>query len=63
MASLDPEAEARLYDAIRRRLPNTTVVAIEHRPAPASATARHLVLDRKPDEVGRLVEAERLAAE
>lgn len=63
MASLDPEAEAELYESIRRRLPNTTVVAIEHRPAPSAETARHLVLDREPNQVGRIAEAKALAAE
>ncbi len=63
MASLDPEAEARLYDAIRRKLPETTVVAIEHRPARPERPMRHLVLERVPNEVGRLVEAEQLAAD
>ena len=31
-SSLDPEAEADLYTALRRRLPKTTMVSIAHRP-------------------------------
>jgi putative ATP-binding cassette transporter len=63
MASLDPEAEADLYGVIRRRLPRTTVVSIEHRPAPGSFHARHIRLEREPTGVGRIVEAEKQAAE
>lgn len=63
MASLDPESEARLYDTIRRRLPRTTVVSIEHRPTDTGFHARHLVLEREPDAVGRIVEAQKQAAE
>jgi putative ATP-binding cassette transporter len=56
-ASLDPESEAALYTAIRRRLPHTTVVSIAHRPAIADFHDRHLVLQRGPDSPGTLSEA------
>ena len=46
-ASLDPEGEAALYQLLRERLPNTTVVAIAHRPELAAAHDNHLVLDRE----------------
>ena len=63
MASLDPETEARMRDALHRLLPNTTIVSIEHRPAAAGLRGRHIVLEREPAGVGRLVEAARQAAE
>lgn len=63
MASLDTESEARLYDAIRRKLPYTTVVSIEHRPAEGGFHARHIVLEREPTGVGRIVEKEAQPAE
>jgi putative ATP-binding cassette transporter len=63
MASLDPEAEVTLYDAIRRHLPNTTVVSIEHRPAASGFHARHLVLEREPGSPGRIVETVKQAAD
>ena len=55
-ASLDPEAEASLYNAVRRRLPNTTVVSIAHRPALADIHDRHLVMQRGQDGPGTLTE-------
>jgi putative ATP-binding cassette transporter len=61
-ASLDPDAEAALYVAIRRRLPHTTVVSIAHRPAVADFHDRHLVLQRG-DGPGTLAEAPAKAAE
>ncbi len=63
MASLDPEGEARMYEAMHRLLPNTTVVAIEHRPGSAARQSRHIVIERAPSETGRIVEAEQLPAE
>jgi putative ATP-binding cassette transporter len=63
MASLDPESEAKLYEVIRRRLPHTTVVSIEHRPAATAFHARHLVLEREPGGVGRIIEVEKQAAD
>jgi putative ATP-binding cassette transporter len=62
-ASLDPESETALYEAIRKWLPNTTVVSIAHRPAVAAWHDRHLVVQRGADGVGRVVEARAEAAE
>jgi putative ATP-binding cassette transporter len=56
-ASLDPESEAALYATIARRLPDTTVVSIAHRPALADFHDRHLVVQRGPEGPGRLMEA------
>jgi putative ATP-binding cassette transporter len=47
-SSLDPEAEAELYTAIRRRLPETTVVSIAHRPDVARYHDEALVFARRP---------------
>jgi putative ATP-binding cassette transporter len=63
MASLDPEAELQLFEILRKRLPNTTIVSIEHRPAVAGYHHRHLIMQREPDGVGRVVEAMKQAAE
>jgi putative ATP-binding cassette transporter len=54
-ASLDPEAEAHLYRTLKERLPGTTIVSIAHRPSVAAFHDRHLVLEREPDHLGRLV--------
>ena len=62
-ANLDPEAEAALYVAVRRKLPGTTVVSIAHRPAVGAFHQRHLVLQRGPEGAGRLVETQAEAAE
>jgi putative ATP-binding cassette transporter len=62
-ANLDPEAEAALYVAVRRRLPGTTIVSIAHRPAVGEFHQRHLVLQRGPEGVGRLAETETRAAD
>jgi len=62
-ASLDPESEAALYQAIARRLPNTTVVSIAHNPALAAYHGRHLVVQRADDGVGHVVEVRMEAAE
>jgi putative ATP-binding cassette transporter len=62
-ANLDPEAEAALYVAIRRRLPATTIVSIAHRPAVGAFHTRHLVLQRGQEGPGRLVETQAEAAE
>jgi vitamin B12/bleomycin/antimicrobial peptide transport system ATP-binding/permease protein len=51
-ASLDPEAEARLYTLLRERLPGSAIVSIAHRPAVARFHDRTLRL-----EGGRLVAA------
>jgi len=62
-ASLDPESETALYEAVRLRLPNTTVVSIAHRPAVAAWHDRHLVVQRGPDGSGRVVEVRAEAAD
>ncbi len=62
-ASLDPESETALYEAIRVQLPNTTVVSIAHRPAVAAWHDRHLVVQRGADGQGRVVEVTAKAAE
>ncbi len=54
-ASLDPAAEVHLYRTLKEHLPGTTVVSIAHRPSVATFHARHLVFEREPDHVGRLV--------
>jgi vitamin B12/bleomycin/antimicrobial peptide transport system ATP-binding/permease protein len=54
-ASLDPEAEAHLYRTLKEHLPGTTIVSISHRPSVAAFHERHLVFEREPDHVGRLV--------
>ncbi len=43
-ASLDAEGEAELYDLLRRRLPETTLVSIAHRASVAAMHERQLVL-------------------
>ena len=62
-ANLDPEAEAALYVAVRRRLPGTTVVSIAHRPALAGYHQRHLVLQRDAEGPGHLEERRDEAAD
>jgi putative ATP-binding cassette transporter len=62
-ASLDPESETALYDAVRRQLPNTTVVSIAHRPAVAAWHTRHLVVQRGNDGLGHVVEVQAQAAD
>lgn len=56
-ASLDEATEAAIYDELRQRLPSTTIVSIGHRPALRKWHDRRIELQRKPGEVGRLVEA------
>jgi putative ATP-binding cassette transporter len=55
-ASLDDEAEAAIYTALKQRLPTTTMVSIGHRPTLRQWHDRRLELQRKPGETGRLVE-------
>jgi putative ATP-binding cassette transporter len=54
-ASLDPEAEAALYQTLKARLPNTTLVSIAHRPSVAAFHDRRLVFRREGDKPGELV--------
>ncbi len=53
-ASLDPEAEADLYHAIRTQLPETTVISIAHRPAVAQLHDQARVFRREPGAAGRV---------
>lgn len=53
-SNLDPEAEAGVYGAIRRTLPDTTVVSIAHRPEVARFHDASLYLERSADGPGRL---------
>ena len=55
-ASLDDDAEAAVYEALKRSLPTTTMVSIGHRPTLQKWHDRRLELQRAPGEVGRLVE-------
>jgi putative ATP-binding cassette transporter len=56
-ASLDEAMEAAIYDALKQRLPATTMVSIGHRPSLRKWHDRQIELRRAPGEVGRLVEA------
>ncbi len=55
-ASLDEPAEAAVYGELKRRLPNTTLVSIGHRPTLRKWHDRRLDLQRVPGETGRLVQ-------
>jgi putative ATP-binding cassette transporter len=55
-ASLDDAAEATVYEALKRRLPSTTMVSIGHRPTLQKWHDRRLELQRAPGEVGKLLE-------
>jgi len=55
-ASLDPANEAAIYQELKARLPNTTVVSIGHSPALKQWHDRTIELQRTPGETGRLVE-------
>ncbi len=56
-ASLDPANEAAIYRELKARLPQTTVVSIGHSPALKQWHQRIIELQRKPGEIGRLVDA------
>jgi len=56
-SSLDPAAEASLYQALRTHLPGTTLVSIAHRPAVAVYHDRAVVFDRAPGGPGSLTDA------
>ena len=53
-SSLDPEAEASLYETVRRTLPGTTVLSIAHRPEVAQFHDEAVVFDRQPGAPGTL---------
>lgn len=54
-ANLDPEAEAHLYETLKRRLPRTTLVSIAHNPTVATYHDERLVLRREEGKPGELV--------
>jgi vitamin B12/bleomycin/antimicrobial peptide transport system ATP-binding/permease protein len=54
-ASLDPDSEAEVYRAVKRRLPNTTIVSIAHHPTAAGLHDRRLVLKREGERPGMLL--------
>ena len=53
-ASLDPDAEAHLYQTLKARLPNTTLVSIAHRPSVAALHDRRIVMARGDGRPGHL---------
>ncbi len=58
-ASLDPESEEELYKILKRRLPDTTIISIAHRPTVAAFHDERLAFHRAtPGTPGRLVETE-----
>jgi putative ATP-binding cassette transporter len=54
-ANLDPEAEAELYQTLRTRLPDTTLVSIAHRPSVALFHDERVVFERTEGKPGTLV--------
>ncbi|HBK07581.1 MAG TPA: ABC transporter ATP-binding protein [Acetobacteraceae bacterium] len=56
-ASLDPDAEERLYGILRERLPHATLVSIAHRPSVAAFHDSKLVFTRTEEGAGALVPA------
>jgi putative ATP-binding cassette transporter len=56
-AALDVANEAAIYRELKARLPNTTVISIGHSPALKQWHDRIIELQRKPGEVGKLVES------
>lgn len=57
-ASLDPQAEAKLYATLKTRLPAATLVSIAHRPTVAAFHDRNVVFQRTEGAPGSLVEAD-----
>ncbi|HEY0182141.1 MAG TPA: ABC transporter ATP-binding protein/permease [Rhodopila sp.] len=53
-ASVDPDAERELYQVLKQRLPNATLVSIAHRPSVASFHERRLVFQREVGKTGTL---------
>jgi putative ATP-binding cassette transporter len=56
-ASLDEAGEAIVYGELKRRLPDTTMVSIGHRPTLQKWHDRSVELKREPGKVGTLTEA------
>ena len=61
-ASLDPEGEAEVYGALRRLLPNATLVSIGHHEAVAKYHEKRLVFQREEGKPGALMPGEAVAA-
>ncbi len=61
-ASLDDAAEAAVYGELKKRLPNTTMVSIGHRPTLQKWHDAQLELKREPGQVGTLVEVPAMSA-
>ena len=55
-SNLDPEAEAELYQLLKRELPGTTVLSIAHNPGVAVFHDRKITLTASPDQAGALRE-------
>ncbi|HEY1933528.1 MAG TPA: ABC transporter ATP-binding protein/permease [Acetobacteraceae bacterium] len=53
-ASLDPEAEAELYELLRQRLPHATLVSIAHQPSVSAFHERRLTIRRQEGKPGEL---------
>ena len=53
-ASLDPESEAELYAALKRRLPDTTIVSIAHRESVVTLHSRRVAFQKNDDGSVRL---------
>ena len=53
-ASLDPDSEAALYEALKLRLPNTTLISIAHRPSVAGFHDRGVMFGREDGHPGTL---------
>ena len=60
-ASLDPESERQIYEAIRLHLPRTTIVSVSHHAELDRMHDRHLIFERHDGGAGRLVEPEAAA--
>lgn len=57
-ANLDPEGESELYDTIRQRLPEATLVSIAHQPGVSAHHDRCLTVRRQEGQPGELVLAD-----
>jgi putative ATP-binding cassette transporter len=62
-ANLDPEGEQSLYEVMHRKLPDTTIVSIAHRPSLKAFHTRHVILERTQGSPGRIIEVEKQAAD
>ena len=55
-SNLDPEAEAELYQLLKRELPGTTVISIAHNPGVAAFHDRKITLSARAGQAGTLRE-------